>query len=155
MSSSAIFNFAIKRFDLLFLGAPTHLYICLCPSVDLLVGWSVTHSFDDPYVAPYKPYCLDSSLWFEDVVRRQCTVVTPGYSCLHFRAVWRGEKASLYSLCTNIMLISHTSSWQPTAFTTSVIVTWRRVPSGAIRGVAQKLSTVRKLEEFTCFHIYL
>ena len=35
----------------LFLGASKHLYNWLCPSV----GLSVTHSFDDPHVAPYWP----------------------------------------------------------------------------------------------------
>ena len=31
-----------------FLGATKHLYNWLCPSV----GWSVTHSFDEPHIAP-------------------------------------------------------------------------------------------------------
>ena len=39
-----------------FLGATKHLHNWLCPSVGWLVGrlvgWSVTHSFDDPHVAP-------------------------------------------------------------------------------------------------------
>ena len=46
----------------LFLGATKHLYNWLCPlvgwSVGLLVGRTVgrvTHSFDDPHVAPYWP----------------------------------------------------------------------------------------------------
>ena len=42
-----------------FLSATKHLYNWLCPSVGWLVGrsvgWSVTHSFDDPHVAPYWP----------------------------------------------------------------------------------------------------
>ena len=38
-----------------FLGATKHLYNWLCPSVCLSVCWSVTHSFDDPDVAPYWP----------------------------------------------------------------------------------------------------
>ena len=37
-----------------FLGATKHLYNWLCPSVGRSVGW-VTHSFDDPHVAPYWP----------------------------------------------------------------------------------------------------
>ena len=37
-----------------FLGATKHLYNWLCPSVGWLVG-RVTHSFDDPHVAPYWP----------------------------------------------------------------------------------------------------
>ena len=35
-----------------FLGATKHLYNWLCPLVGLSVCWSVTHSFDDPHVAP-------------------------------------------------------------------------------------------------------
>ena len=41
-----------------FLGATKHLYNWLCPSVGRSVGWSVgrvTHSFNDPHVAPYWP----------------------------------------------------------------------------------------------------
>ena len=42
-----------------FLGATKHLYNWLCPlvgrSVGRLVCLSVTHSFDDPHVAPYWP----------------------------------------------------------------------------------------------------
>ena len=43
------------------LGATKHLYNWLCPSV----GWSVTHSFDDPHVAPYWPTwpCLSCLPW--------------------------------------------------------------------------------------------
>ena len=37
----------------LLLGATKHLYNWLCPSVGLSVGWSATHSFDDPHVAPF------------------------------------------------------------------------------------------------------
>ena len=41
------------------LGATKHLYNWLCPSVVGLVGPTsvgrVTHSFDDPHVAPYWP----------------------------------------------------------------------------------------------------
>merc|ERR1711946_61457 len=35
-----------------FLGATKHLYNWLCPLVGRLVCLSVTHSFDDPHVAP-------------------------------------------------------------------------------------------------------
>ena len=38
-----------------FLGATKHLYNWLCPLVCLSVCLSVTHSFDDPHVAPYWP----------------------------------------------------------------------------------------------------
>ena len=43
----------------MFLGATKHLYNWLCPlvgwSVGRLVGWLVTHLFNDPLVAPYWP----------------------------------------------------------------------------------------------------
>ena len=50
---SFLFPFHIYLFFsfLFFLGATKHLYNKLCPSV----GRSVTHSFDDPHVAPYWP----------------------------------------------------------------------------------------------------
>ena len=41
-------------FCITFLGATKHLYNWLCPSVGRSVCW-VTHSFDDPHVAPYWP----------------------------------------------------------------------------------------------------
>ena len=44
--------FNVVPFLSFFLGATKHLYNWLCPSVGRLVGWSVTHSFDDPHVAP-------------------------------------------------------------------------------------------------------
>ena len=39
----------------MFLGATKHLYNWLCLSVGLSVCRLVTHSFDDPHVAPYWP----------------------------------------------------------------------------------------------------
>ena len=43
------------------LGATKHLYNWLCPLVGWLVG-RVTHSFDDPHVAPYWPTWPRSSV---------------------------------------------------------------------------------------------
>ena len=55
----------VKRGPPVFLGATKHLYNWLCPLVGWLVGW-VTHSFDDPHVAPYWPTwpCYYISLCF-------------------------------------------------------------------------------------------
>ena len=53
----------MNTFTLLFLGATKHLYNWLCPLVgrSVCLCLSVTHSFDDPHVAPYWPTwpCFD------------------------------------------------------------------------------------------------
>ena len=53
-------TFIVRSFDdrrgyIGLLSATKHLYNWLCPSVGLSVCLSVTHSFDDPNVAPYWP----------------------------------------------------------------------------------------------------
>ena len=49
-----------------FLGATKHLFNWLCPSVGWSVGLSVTHSFDDPHVAPDWPTwpCYKNVIFF-------------------------------------------------------------------------------------------
>ena len=50
-----IYNMGKQRARFPFVGATKHLYDWLCPLVCRSVGRSVTHSLDDPHVAPYWP----------------------------------------------------------------------------------------------------
>ena len=52
-SDLIVFNLGSSVNELHFLGATKHLYNWLCLLVGWLVGWSVTHLFDDPHVAPH------------------------------------------------------------------------------------------------------
>ena len=64
-----VFAATIKRIYP-FLGATKHLYNWLYPSVGWLVGWSVTHSFDDRHVAPIGLLGLVFSYCFSATVIR-------------------------------------------------------------------------------------
>ena len=94
-----------KNADYLFLGATKHLYNWLCPlfswSVGRSVGWLVTHSFDNPHVAPYWPTgpCLAIFLYkhAKAYQNTQTYMIEDTKYCL------------LRSPCTNGMFSGHTS----------------------------------------------
>ena len=86
----------------LFLGVTKHLYNWL--SIVRLVGWSVTHLFDDPHVAPYWP-C--SSLRVSESVF-SCGHATPSCHVIKFLLImFRGSSLVGTTKNTSALMIFH------------------------------------------------